>query len=77
MKEECTIAFKQLGYQLSNGYYTGINDRIPTGCSIKHTDMAPHFEKSPTGVGMGRYDLTPICKKPTGSFCFIWFSIIS
>ena len=74
-KEECILALKKLGYQLSHDSFTGRLDAIPAGCSIKNTDMALHFETSPTGVGSGRNDLTPICKDPTGNFRFIWFSI--
>ena len=57
-QSECTKALKALGYPSTNywtGYYTG----IPKGCSSGNT---PHFEKSTTGIGVGRGDLTPICK---------------
>ena len=71
------LALKQLGYQLSNDSFTGVHNKIPSGCSIKITEMALHLETSPTGVGLGRNDLTPICKNPTGNFHSIWSFINS
>ena len=40
---------------------------IPSGCSIRINEgissFYPHFEESATGLGTGRSDLTPVCKK--------------
>ena len=72
-KDECMNAIQKLGYQPGENYWSNEYDRIPSGCSIKHGNLHPHFETSPTGLGMGRHYLTPICISPgnTGSFCLI------
>ena len=59
-QSECTKALKALGYPSTGTYWTGFYSGIPKGCSIR--DNTPHFEKSTTGIGTGRDDLTPICK---------------
>ena len=76
---ECTMALKELRYQSTKINWTGTFHQIPTGCSITIDLMRPHFEISPTGVGMGRQDLTPICKNlsMTGKFCFMQYSMRS
>ena len=59
-KSECTKALKALGYPSTGTYWTGYYTGIPKGCSSGGN--TPHLEKSTTGVGEGRNDLTPICK---------------
>ena len=65
------MALKQLGHQSTKIGWTGTFDDIPTGCSIRIDPLQPHFEISPFGVGIGRDDLTPICKNSSisGKFC--------
>ena len=60
---ECRNAIAQ--FWLSSGIlWTGPSDSIPSGCSRRNGgDNRPHFETSTTGVGRGRDDLIPICKK--------------
>ena len=72
-KEECMTAIQKLGYQPVGDFWSKKNDRIPSGCSIRSGSLKPHFETSPTGLGTGRDDLTPICIIPenTGNFCLI------
>ena len=65
---ECLKALEILKYQTSGSFWTGQYDQIPTGCSIKETDMTPHFETSPNGLGKGRNDLIPICKSPLATY---------
>ena len=73
--EECTLALKKLGYQPGGSYWSKENDNIPSGCIIRSGSLKPNFETSPTGLGTGRDDLTPICISPgtTGNFCLILF----
>jgi len=66
-QEECTSA---LSWISSGEYWTGRYDGAPAGCSgeIKSGgDIKPVFNKI-NGVGKGRGDLFPICKKDT-SIC--------
>ena len=76
---ECTMALKELGYHSTKINWTGTWHLIPSGCSIKIDPMGPHFEISPTGVGIGREDLTPICKNSSisGNFYYVYYSISS
>ena len=64
---ECTTAIEMLSYKESDNMWTGIySNKIPSGCSIGIKTKAlfdPHFEGSATGLGTGRWDLTPVCKK--------------
>ena len=65
--DECTTALKSLRYQISN-FWTGTSNHyhnhIPVGCSIRESgDNQPHFLQSSTGLGTGRSDLIPICKR--------------
>ena len=60
---ECTNAIGQL-WPTSVSFWTGPADFIPSGCSRRNGgDNQPHFETSPTGVGRGRHDMIPVCKK--------------
>ena len=52
---------KKLDYNSLNKFWTGTEKSIPSGCSMQIEDRNPHFEVSPTGLGDGRSDLTPIC----------------
>ena len=64
-KVQCTFALEKLGYQPLSGWWTGLySSTIPSGCSVKESRNDPHFEESPTGVGTGREDMTPICIRP-------------
>ena len=63
-QDECTTALKSLGYQKTTGFWTQMDRSIPVGCSVRNSgDMGPHFIQSSTGLGNGRSDLTPICKR--------------
>ena len=82
---ECTDALKSLGFLTNVSYWTGsYSTHIPAGCSIRdgpnnhHVNGSipwhPHFETSKAGVGKGRKDLIPICKKPQSSGNFVpWY----
>ena len=53
------------------GNYKG----IPSGCSVRNgRDHRLHFEESQEGVGRGRQDLIPLCRKAFSSigmeFCY-------
>ena len=79
-KEECSKALSDLDFDVSGDYWTGSDantaKKIPSGCSIrKGGDKKPHL-LSAAGVGTGRNDLIPICKRnsDTGNtFIFICF----
>ena len=71
-QKECSDGLQVLDITSLAISWTGKNDGIPSGCSFsKRKDSqqsytSPHFETSTTGLGKGRNDLTPICKKPMG-----------
>ena len=77
-QEECSTAIEMLTYREADDWWTGIySSNIPSGCSARinsNSLLYPHFEESATGIGTGRLDLTPICKKSAtfGNFhnCF-------
>ena len=55
---------QKLGFQVAfNHFWTGKYDKVPSGCSIDKVKR-PYLEQSAAGLGKGRNDLTPICKKP-------------
>ena len=64
---ECWTAIEMLSYKDANNTWTGsYSSSIPSGCSIgihAYSILYPHFEVSTTGLGTGRWDLTPVCKK--------------
>ena len=64
---ECTDAHQKLSYQSNLGmvvHNSGLgNGPVPSGCSVQKHNKRPHFEKSPTGLGVGRNDLEPICRR--------------
>ena len=78
-KEECSKALSELGFDVGD-YWTSsapnYANSIPSGCSIRDGgDKKPHFLFA-GGVGTGRNDLIPICKRDsdTGTtFIFISF----
>ena len=74
---ECTHALRSLGFPTTVSYWIGSHSSIPAGCSIRNGHLCPTCEihvphmDSKAGVGKGRIDLIPICKKPQspGKFC--------
>ena len=67
---ECTHALRNLGFPSTRSYWIVSRSSIPAGCSIRRGGLcttcelhAPHIN-SIAGVGKGRRDLIPICKKP-------------
>lgn len=63
-KQECMNILEKLSNKPSGNFWTGHQGDIPSGCSIRNGgDMKPHLEYSTTGVGNGRSDLIPICKR--------------
>ena len=60
-QEECQIALESIGYHVKGSWWSNAYGQIPSGCSI-NDGLNPHFETSPSGIGKGRNDLTPICK---------------
>ena len=69
-KMECIEAIEKVGFQIKNrkGWTENLSRKnIPTGCSFKNDNGRPHFEKSSTGFGIGRADLTPVCHVPPNS----------
>jgi len=66
---ECTKALKHLGFPTTAKYWKGSHSSIPAGCSIRNgNDNRPHLDEK-EGVGKGRKDLIPICKRPESSGC--------
>ena len=70
-QEECSSAIEMLSYKEADDMWTGsYSSSIPSGCSARISSnslLYPHFEESATGLGTGRLDLTPICKKSATS----------
>ena len=65
---ECTNALNNLGFSTTASYWTASSSYIPAGCSIRNGgDNVPHLDDK-DGVGNGRSDLIPICKRPGTSF---------
>ena len=67
--KECETAAQILGFPKSrvNNWF-GNHMWIPAGCSVrKGQDHRLHFEESPEGVGRGRQDLIPLCRKAFSS----------
>ena len=63
---ECRNARRKLGYtNVNNGLeWSDQSDIIPSGCSIRNGgNFMLHFETTTTGLGVGRYDLLPLCAK--------------
>ena len=63
---ECRTAKQKFGYKnVDNvGEWSDKSESIPSGCSIRNGgNFKLHFETSPTGLGVGRYDLLPLCAK--------------
>ena len=63
---ECRTAKRKFGYtNVDNvGEWSDKSESIPSGCSIRNGgNFKLHFETSPTGLGVGRYDLIPLCAK--------------
>ena len=62
---ECKTAIEKFGYLTLATFWTGQANYLPSGCSIRieTTKNKPHFETSTTGLGNGRADLIPVCKK--------------
>jgi len=61
---ECTKAIEQLGFR-HTGTWTGSTASLPAGCSTTQ-DGDVHFNTH-DGIGLGRSDLIPICKRPESS----------
>ena len=61
-KDECTKALSELGYQLKKKYWEGSKRNIPSGCSVRTNNNKPYMNTKP-GVGRGRKDQIPICKR--------------
>ena len=80
LKEECSKALSELEFDVSEDYWTSswtyYDNEMPSGCSIRDGgDKLPHL-LSAAGVGTGRNDLIPICKRNLDSgttFIFIYF----
>ena len=71
-KMECIEAIEKVGFQIKNRNFRENRENlsrknIPTGCSFRNDNGRPHFEKSLTGFGIGRADLTPVCYAPSNS----------
>ena len=63
---ECSKALSKLGFKSTGSYWYGYGPQypIPSGCSIRDGgDKMPHLLKYAPGVGIGRIDLIPICRK--------------
>ena len=63
---ECRTAKRKFGFtNVDNvGEWSDKSESIPSGCSIRNGgNFKLHFETSPTGLGVGRYDLLPLCAK--------------
>ena len=61
-KEECSEALSKLGYTFKKRYWEGSRPNIPSGCSLRTPSKRPHLNDKP-GVGRGRKDQIPICKR--------------
>ena len=80
LKEECSKALSELDFDVSEDYWTSSDanfaNMIPSGCSIRDGgNKRPHL-LSAAGVGTGKNDLIPICKRNLDSgttFIFIYF----
>ena len=70
-KEECWDAIRTLGIGENTYKWTGAADDIPQGCSIGRETS--HFETSKGGLGTGRWDLTPICRKKGNILALIFW----
>ena len=67
--KECETAIHVMGFPKSrvNNWF-GNHKWIPSGCSVRNgVDHRRHFEESTEGVGRGRQDLIPVCKKAFSS----------
>ena len=66
-KDECKTLIERLGYIISGNWTIAVdNGSLPSGCSValqNGNSVSPYFEESATGLGTGRGDLTPICKR--------------
>ena len=77
-------AIDRVGLQVGNNknWWQGNFKGVPSGCSFNNDRRKPLFERSLTGVGKGRRDLTPICRKLDNSgnknllLITFWFSAI-
>ena len=82
---ECKTSIEKLGYLIKGHWwlYYRNNGSMPSGCSIVIQNrmdnrpgirkiVTPYFEESPSGLGTGRKDLIPICKRTVkfGSYSF-------
>jgi len=60
---ECAVAIANVGLGMSASWWTGTDDAIPSGCSIRLSgDKLPHLNFEMGSVGQGRRDLVPICR---------------
>lgn len=61
-REECQQALTSLGKPDRISWSGNYSTHIPAGCSIREPNHG-HFEKSAHGLGKGRGDLAPVCKR--------------